>query len=104
VFPASRTYVDEATGQRRRHHYHPSTVQRALAQAAREAHLTKRVSPHILRHSFATHLLQDNVDLRSIQRLLGHRDIRTTQVYTHVLMDIRGGITSPLDRLDDEDT
>lgn len=100
LFPAGRIYFHEETQQHRRHHVHPTTVQRAITQAAREVGLTKKATAHTLRHSFATHLLQDNVDLRTIQRLLGHRDIRTTQVYTHVVLDLQGGITSPLDRLD----
>jgi len=102
LFPATRIYVDQATGHRRRHHLHPSGIQRQIAQAAREAGLAKKATAHTLRHSFATQLMLHDTDLRSIQKLLGHRDIRTTQVYTHVVIDLKGGLTSPLDRLEDE--
>ena len=81
----------------RRHHLDPSTLQRAVKQAAQKAGIPKRVSCHTFRHSFATHLLQNGYDIRTVQELLGHKDVRTTMIYTHVLQ--RGGmaVRSPLD-------
>ena len=99
VFPAARPYRDAATGERRRHHYHESAVQRAVRAAALTAGLTKRVGCHTFRHSFATHLLEDGYDVRTIQELLGHADVRTTMIYTHVLNRGGRGVRSPLDRL-----
>jgi integron integrase len=99
VFPATRTYLDRATGQRRRHHLHETVLQREIKHAAWQAGITKRASPHTLRHSFATHLLEDNHDIRTVQELLGHRDVATTQIYTHVLNRGPAAVRSPADRL-----
>jgi integron integrase len=98
VFAAARTYVDEA-GVRRRHHMDPTVLQRAIPAAARRVGLTKRVTCHALRHSFATHLLESGVDIRRVQDVLGHTDVRTTQRYTHVADLAGGGVRSPADRL-----
>ncbi|HEX6050313.1 MAG TPA: integron integrase [Gemmatimonadaceae bacterium] len=98
VFPAAREYVDARTGQRRRHHVFDTTVQRAVAEAARRAGLTKRVTAHTLRHSFATHLLSTGHEVRTVQQLLGHTDLSTTSRYLHVL-DRGPGVRSPLDAL-----
>jgi integrase len=99
VFPATRFYVDQETGEWRRHHLHETVVQRAVHDAARAAGLARPASCHSLRHSFATHLLESGYDIRTIQELLGHRDVSTTMIYTHVLNRGGQGVRSPLDQL-----
>jgi integron integrase len=97
VFPASRRYMDPAAGGERRHHCHETAVQRAVKRAVRDAGVVKPAGCHTLRHSFATHLLAGGYDIRTVQELLGHRDVKTTMVYTHVLNRGGRGVRSPLD-------
>jgi integron integrase len=99
LFPSSRMYVEPATGKRRRHHIHASAIQRSLAGACRESGVSKRVTCHSLRHSFATHLLESGSDIRTIQELLGHTSLQTTMIYTHVLNRGGLGVRSPADSL-----
>lgn len=99
TFPATRTYLDKRTGQRRRHHLHETVIQRAIKRAVRESGIAKRATSHTLRHSFATHLLEDGYDIRTIQELLGHKSLRTTMQYTHVLNQGALGVRSPADQL-----
>ncbi|MGH8570055.1 MAG: integron integrase, partial [Gammaproteobacteria bacterium] len=99
VFPATRHYVAGATGERRRHHLHDTVVQRAVKAAVRRSGMSKRATSHTMRHSFATHLLEDGYDIRTVQELLGHRDVSTTMIYTHVLNRGGRGVVSPFDRV-----
>lgn len=99
VFPAKRQYLDRETGERRRHHLHSTAVQRAVTEAVRRSGIGKRASCHTFRHSFATHLLESGYDIRTVQELLGHRDVSTTMLYTHVLNRGGLGVRSPADLL-----
>lgn len=99
VFPAAGLSVDPRSGETRRHHIEDQAVQRAMKKAIGIAGLVKPASPHTLRHSFATHLLEGGYDIRTVQELLGHKDVSTTMIYTHVLNKGGRGVQSPLDRL-----
>ena len=99
VFPQMRRWVDQKTGQQGRHHVDQSIVQKAIKTAVRQAGIVKPATSHTLRHSFATHLLEDGYDIRTIQELLGHKDVKTTMIYTHVLNRGGRGVKSPADSL-----
>lgn len=99
VFPATRRYTHAETGERRRHHLHPTVLQRVVRRAVERAGILKAATCHTFRHSFATHLVEDGVDMRTIQSLLGHADLRTTMIYTHVAEDRFASVRSPVDML-----
>jgi integrase len=99
LFPAGSTAVDPRSGKTRRHHIGESAIQRAVKKAISAAGIHKHGSCHTLRHSFATHLLEDGYDIRTVQELLGHSDVRTTMIYTHVMNKGPLGVKSPLTRL-----
>ncbi|MFL6622671.1 MAG: integron integrase [Sulfurifustis sp.] len=99
VFPAARRSLDPRSGAERRHHLYEQSVQKVVSLAAKRAGINKPVSPHVLRHSFATHMLQWGYDIRTVQELLGHKDVQTTMIYTHVLNRGGKGVVSPFDQL-----
>jgi integrase len=99
LFPSRESSIDPISGLRRRHHVIDTTFQRVLKRAAQKAQIDKRVTPHVLRHSFATHLLEGGADIRTVQELLGHESVETTQIYTHVMQKPGLGVRSPLDLL-----
>lgn len=99
MFPSDLRSIDPLDGVMRRHHISDSAIQRALRGAGARVNLEQRLTPHTLRHCFATHLLEDGYDIRTVQELLGHRDVKTTMIYTHVMRRGASAVKSPLDRL-----
>ncbi|MCD4774911.1 MAG: tyrosine-type recombinase/integrase [Candidatus Aegiribacteria sp.] len=99
LFPSFSPSVDPESGKVKRHHIHPSTVQRAMSEAVKKAGITKHATVHTLRHCFATHLLMSGVDLCAIQELLGHKNLETTRIYLHVMKEFKQSVISPLDLL-----
>jgi integron integrase len=96
-FPSRERSIDPQTGLRRRHHVSDAAFQNAIRKASRRAQLNKNVTPHVLRHSFATHLIEGGTDIRTVQDLLGHKDVATTQIYTHVMQKPGLGVNSPME-------
>jgi len=100
VFPAAKLSKDPRSGKTRRHHLNESNLQKAVRSAVIKTEIPKRITSHTFRHSFATHLLESGVNIRVVQKLMGHADVKTTEIYTHVLQQNIAAIDSPLDRLD----
>ena len=101
LFPSKVLSTDPRSGKVRRHHLYKSVLQKAVSEAKKKAGIVKRASPHTLRHSFATHLLENGENIRVLQTLLGHKDVKTTEIYTHVMQKDHDGVKSPLDEIDD---
>lgn len=99
VFPATQISTDPRTGKRMRHHIDKTTLRKAVSGAVRALMIEKRVMPHVFRHSFATHMLEDGANIRMVQTLLGHKDVKTTEIYTHVMSAQFDNVNSPLDML-----
>ena len=99
VFPATVISKDDESGIMRRHHIHETVLQKYIRRVAEKSGVAKRVTCHVMRHSFATHLLENGYDIRTVQELLGHADVSTTMIYTHVLNKPGVTVTSPLDML-----
>ncbi|TMO59424.1 integron integrase [Pseudoalteromonas aurantia] len=99
LFPSYKLSGDPETGEVRRHHFHPTCIRKAVKKAVKQANIMKLITPHTFRHSFATHLLQSGADIRTVQAQLGHSDVKTTQIYTHVLQQGANGVTSPLSKI-----
>ena len=99
LFPSYKLSSDLETGEIRRHHFHPTCVRKAVKKALKQTNITKIVTPHTFRHSFATHLLQSGADIRTVQAQLGHTGVKTTQIYTHVLQQGANGVVSPLSKI-----
>ena len=100
LFPSTTLSADPRNGLVQRYYLHPSTLRKALTRAKSKTNISKRITTHVFRHSFATHLLEDGVNIRSLQTLLGHKDVKTTEVYTHVMKKSISGIKSPLETLE----